>query len=89
MLPLGRITVLTGIQENGIPYSLKPVSSLAMVIQDTASRRNIKTTVELPQELWRAAKIRAMDEHTDFRSVVIAALEFYLQLPPDSARTAT
>jgi hypothetical protein len=60
-----------------------------MVIHDTGPRRNIKTTVELPQELWRAAKIRAMDEQTDFRSVVIAALGLYLQVPPDSARTAT
>lgn len=41
----------------------------------------VKTTVELPQELWRASKIRAMDEQTDLRSVVIAALRAYLQMP--------
>ncbi len=41
----------------------------------------VKTTVELPQELWRASKIRAMDEQTDLRSVVIAALRAYLQIP--------
>ncbi len=39
----------------------------------------VKTTVELPEELWRAAKIRAMDERTDFRSVVVRALEAYLK----------
>lgn len=39
---------------------------------------NVKTTVDLPQDLWRAAKIRAMDEHSDLRSVVIAALRSYL-----------
>jgi hypothetical protein len=50
---------------------------------------NVKTTVDLPQELWRAAKIRAMDEHTDLRSVVIAALGVYLQVPLDAAKTAT
>jgi hypothetical protein len=41
--------------------------------------RTIKTTVDLPEALWRAAKIRALDEHTDLRSVVIAALERYLR----------
>jgi hypothetical protein len=39
----------------------------------------MKTTVDLPEALWRAAKIRAMDEHTDLRSIVIAALEAYLK----------
>jgi hypothetical protein len=41
--------------------------------------RTIKTTVDLPESLWRAAKIRALDERTDLRSVVIAALETYLR----------
>ena len=44
----------------------------------------VKTTVELPQELWRASKIRAMDEQTDLRSVVIAALRAYLQVPAEA-----
>ena len=39
----------------------------------------VKTTVELPGELWRAAKIRAMDERTDLRTVLIRALEHYLR----------
>ncbi|MEZ5285355.1 MAG: hypothetical protein R2712_11235 [Vicinamibacterales bacterium] len=38
----------------------------------------VKTTVELPGELWRAAKIRAMDERTDLRTVLIRALDQYL-----------
>ena len=38
----------------------------------------VKTTVELPGELWRAAKIRAMDERADLRTVLIRALEDYL-----------
>ena len=41
--------------------------------------RNVKTTVDLPEGLWRAAKIRAMDEHTDLRSIIIAALTAYLK----------
>jgi hypothetical protein len=38
----------------------------------------VKTTVDLPERLWRAVKIRALDERTDLRSVIIAALEAYL-----------
>ena len=41
----------------------------------------VKTTVELPGSLWRAAKIRAMDERADLRTVFIRALEAYLQVP--------
>ena len=40
----------------------------------------MKTTVELPEVLWRAAKIRAMDQRTDLRSVLIAALAAYLRM---------
>lgn len=39
----------------------------------------VKTTVELPEELWRKAKIRAMDDRSDLRSVIIAALETHLK----------
>lgn len=39
----------------------------------------VKTTVELPGELWRAAKIRAMDDRSDLRTVLIRALEQYLR----------
>jgi hypothetical protein len=49
----------------------------------------VKTTVELPQELWRASKIRAMDDQTDLRSVVIAALRAYLQMPADAGENAS
>lgn len=38
----------------------------------------VKTTIDLPAELWRAAKIRALDDRRDFREVVIAALEAFL-----------
>lgn len=42
----------------------------------------VKTTVELPGDLWRAAKIRAMDDRVDLRTVFIRALEAYLGLAP-------
>lgn len=38
----------------------------------------VRTTVELPPALWRAAKVRAMDERTDLRAIIIAALRAYL-----------
>lgn len=41
----------------------------------------MKTTVELPESLWRAAKIRAMDERSDLRAVLISALIAYLKTP--------
>jgi len=37
-----------------------------------------RTTVDLPLDLWRAAKIKAMDEAADLRHVIIEALEAYL-----------
>lgn len=41
----------------------------------------VKTTVELPTDLWRAAKIRAMDERIDLKTVLIRALEEFLGVP--------
>ena len=46
---------------------------------DKKTERMVKTTISLPEDLWKGAKIRAMDERMDFRSVVIAALEEYLR----------
>jgi hypothetical protein len=41
----------------------------------------VKTTVLLPEALWRAAKIRAVEERRDLRGLVIAALDAYLGKP--------
>lgn len=38
-----------------------------------------KSTIVIPEALWRRVKIRAMDERTDFRRLVIKALERYLK----------
>jgi hypothetical protein len=48
----------------------------------TSEGPTVKTTVDLPEEVWRTAKIRAMDERTDLRSVIVAALRAYLNLRP-------
>ena len=53
-----------------------------------AQAESVKTTVDLPQPLWRAAKIRAMDEQSDLRSVIIAALRKYLGIRDDAEETA-
>jgi hypothetical protein len=42
----------------------------------------VKTTVDLPEALWKAAKIRATDERMDLRSVIISALEQHLKAKP-------
>jgi hypothetical protein len=39
----------------------------------------VKTTVVLPEELWAKVKKRAVDERSDMRTIMIAALEAYLR----------
>lgn len=46
---------------------------------DKKGTATVKTTVELPEELWKKAKIKAMNERSDLRSVIIAALEAHLR----------
>ena len=41
----------------------------------------VRTTIEFPPAVWRAAKIRAMDERTDLRTIVVKALRAYLATP--------
>ena len=43
---------------------------------------DVKTSLQIPAHLWRAIKILAVKEHSNFRSIVIAALEAYLKLKP-------
>lgn len=39
----------------------------------------MKTSIEIPEDVWRAAKIRAMDEKRNFQDVVTEALREYLK----------
>ncbi len=64
-------------RSDGAVAILRPVPKA----RDADQRGPVKTTVELPGELWRSAKIRAMDERVDLRTVFIRALERYLRLP--------
>ncbi len=40
-----------------------------------------KTTIRLPEDVWRAARIRALDENRDFQDLVADALQRYLKKP--------
>lgn len=46
-----------------------------------AEARMVRTTLLMPEDLWRAAKVRAIDEG-DLRTVMIRALQQYLAAPP-------
>jgi hypothetical protein len=63
--------------------SCRRAATLVTLLTGLPAKRNdsdtVKTTVELPGELWRAAKIRAMDDRADLRTVLIRALEDYLR----------
>ena len=41
----------------------------------------MKTSLSLPEVLWREAKIRAMDEKRNLQDVVADALRAYLKTP--------
>ncbi len=41
----------------------------------------VKTSLKLPWGIWRAAHIRALDEHLEFQQIVAAALAAYLKIP--------
>jgi uncharacterized protein (DUF4415 family) len=45
-----------------------------------------KTTLRIDEEVWRAARIRALDEGTDFQDIVDKALRLYLKTPKGGAR---
>ena len=38
----------------------------------------VKTTIVLPADLWKAARLRAVEERTNLRAMMIAALRAYL-----------
>jgi hypothetical protein len=41
----------------------------------------VKTSIEIPEELWRAAKIRAVEQRKNFQDVVAEALREFLKKP--------
>ena len=63
-----------------------PLYGVACFGMTTKDERAVKTTVLLPESLWKRAKVRAMDERTDLRQVIIAALETYLKTKREGTR---
>ena len=45
-----------------------------------------KTTLRIDQEVWRAARIRALDERVGFQDIVDRALRLYLKTPRGGGR---
>ena len=72
--PCINIAVVTSCRHAVLVDTLRAVVTANRTDGDT-----VKTTVALPGELWRAAKIRAMDDRVDLRTVLIRALEDYLR----------
>jgi hypothetical protein len=46
----------------------------------------VKTSIEMPRELWRRVAIRAAEEETRRREILIRALEAYLTTPARPAK---
>ena len=45
-----------------------------------------KTTLRIDQEVWRSARIRALDERVGFQDIVDRALRLYLKMPKGGGR---
>lgn len=41
----------------------------------------MRTSIEIPEELWIAAKVRAAHEKSNLQEVIAEALRHYLKLP--------
>jgi hypothetical protein len=48
----------------------------------------VRTTLEIPEALWHAAKVRAIDEGS-LRAVLLQALEAYLARPAKGRKGVT
>jgi len=46
----------------------------------------MKTSIEIPEDVWRAAKIRAMDEKKNLQDIVAEALREFLKKPKKGGR---
>jgi hypothetical protein len=55
-------------------------------VRKEGSMKVVRTSLDLPEDVWRAAKVRALDERSDFRSIVIEALKLYLRTKKDGGR---
>lgn len=42
----------------------------------------VRTSLTLPEDLWKATQHRAIETRSSLRQIVIEALELYLKTPP-------
>ena len=61
-----------------MPYKL--IGVMKDIRKAARTSETVKTTMVLPKDLWKAAKIRAVEEDADLNGVVIAALEAYVKV---------
>jgi hypothetical protein len=77
----------TGLRSDGAPYLWYPC---LIVARRTGRLREeptlVKTTLLLPPPLWRAAKVRALDERTNLKQIMVNALQAYLKTPKKEPR---
>jgi hypothetical protein len=48
-------------------------------VPKTRQPETVKTSIRLPRELWRKAKVRALDEDKDLQDVIAEALAAFLK----------
>lgn len=41
----------------------------------------VKTTLRVPEPIWKAARVRALEERRSFQDVLADALKLYLKAP--------
>ena len=61
-----------------MPYKL--IGVMKDIRKAARTSETVKTTMVLPKDLWKAAKIRAVEEDADLNGVVIAALAAYVKV---------
>lgn len=48
----------------------------------------VRTSLALPEDLWKATQHRAIETRTSLRQIIIEALHTYLKTPPEGGRKA-
>jgi hypothetical protein len=57
-----------------------------MTTRKTTKAERLKTTVVLPRDLWKRARIEAVEEETDLSTLIAKAIEAYLKSKPRRGR---
>ena len=57
-----------------------------MTTRKKAKVERLKTTVVLPRDLWKRARIEAVEEETDLSTLIAKTIEAYLKSKPRKVR---